>query len=83
VKFFGKIFFVLAMLAPAKIFACATCYGSNVDNNMTQGMNLGILTLLGVVGTVLAAFGSFLFYLFRKSAALAAAENSAKTISKL
>jgi hypothetical protein len=83
VKFFGKIFFVLA-LAPPKIFACATCYGSNVDNNMTQGMNLGILTLLGVVGTVLATFLAFLIFIFRKSAALAAAaEKSNASISKL
>lgn len=80
----AKIFFALAVLAPAKLLACATCYGSNVDNNMTQGMNLGILTLLGVVGTVLATFGAFLFYIFRRSALLAAAaEKSNDKISKL
>lgn len=81
-KLFGKIFFILAALAPAKIFACATCYGSNVDNNMTQGMNLGILTLLGVVGTVLVTFGAFLIYIFRRSAALAAADQKLKTKNK-
>jgi FtsH-binding integral membrane protein len=84
VKTFTKIFFALAAFAPAKIFACATCYGANVDTNMTQGMNFGIATLLGVVVTVLATFGAFLVFIFRRSAALAAAaEKSKAQVSKL
>jgi hypothetical protein len=64
--------------------ACATCYGGNVDSNMTQGMNFGIATLLGVVVTVLATFGAFLVFIFRRSAALAAAaEKSKAQVSKL
>ena len=64
--------------------ACATCYGSNVDTNMTQGMNFGILTLMGVICTVLVTFGAFLFYIFRRSANLAAtAEKSPEQISKI
>jgi hypothetical protein len=84
VKAFAKIVFALAVLLPAKLLACATCYGSNVDTNMTQGMNFGIFTLLGVVGTVLATFGAFLFFIFRRSALLAAAaEKSNDKVSKL
>ena len=80
----AKIFLALAAFAPAKIFACATCYGGNVDSNMTQGMNFGIFTLLGVICTVLVTFGAFLFYIFRRSAALAAAaEKSQEQISKI
>ena len=80
----AKIFLALAASAPAKIFACATCYGGNVDSNMTQGMNFGIFTLLGVICTVLVTFGSFLFYIFRRSANLAAAaEKSQEQISKI
>jgi hypothetical protein len=35
-------------------------------------MNMGILFLLGVILSVLAAFASFIIYLARRSAALAA-----------
>lgn len=70
----------LLALAPAPVFACATCYGANIDSPMTSGMNWGIFTLLGVVGTVLATFLTFLIYIIRKSEALnAAAEASAKS----
>ena len=74
----------LAMLAPVNVFACATCYGGNIESPMTDGMNLGIFTLMGVIGTVLLTFGAFLIFIFRKSAALAAAaQNSSETISKV
>ncbi|HEX7654895.1 MAG TPA: hypothetical protein VF607_15405, partial [Verrucomicrobiae bacterium] len=60
---------------------------ANVDNGMTQGMNLGILTLLGVIGTVLASIGAFIFFLIRRSAKLAALAavqaQPVETISKL
>jgi hypothetical protein len=77
---FLKIIFALAMLAPAKLFACAACFGGNIDSPMADGMNWGIFTLLAVVGTVLAAFLAFLIYAIHKSEALtAAAESSAKS----
>ena len=61
------------MLDVGAFFACAACYGGNVDSGMAEGMNWGILTLLGVVGTVCAAFLTFLIYVIRKSEALEAA----------
>ena len=74
-KFITNIFLLvaLALLAPSPALACATCYGGDIDSPMTDGMNWGIFTLLGVVGTVLASFLTFLIYLIRKSEALAAA----------
>ena len=66
----------LALFAPAKIFACATCYGAT-DSPMTEGMNWGILTLLGILGPMLAAFLCFFIYLIRKS------ETLAKTAEKI
>ena len=71
-KLFPKIILLLAFVAfaPAKLLACATCYGGNIDSSMADGMNWGIFTLLGVVGTVLAAFLTFLIYAIRKSEAL-------------
>lgn len=67
-----KILLLLVVASPAKLLACATCYG-NVDTNMTEGMNWGIFTLMAVIGTVLAAFLTFLIYAIRKSEALEAA----------
>jgi hypothetical protein len=73
-------FFACAALAPARSLACAACYGGSIDSPMADGMNWGIFTLLGVVGTVLASFLAFLIYIIRKSEALnAAAEASDKS----
>ena len=61
---------LLALAAPAKSLACAACYG-NVSAPMTDGMNWGIFTLLGVIVPVLGGFLAFFIYLIRKSEALA------------
>ena len=72
-KLFRKIIIALTALAPAKLFACAACYGGNVDSPMADGMNWAILTLGSIVATVLGAFLTFLIYAIRKSEALTAA----------
>ena len=72
-KSLGKILFALAVFAPAKVLACAACYGGNIDSPMTDGMNWGILTLLCVLGAVLATALTLLIYFIRKSEALNAA----------
>jgi hypothetical protein len=61
---------VLALLAmsPAA-FACATCYGAS-DSPLAQGMNWGILTLLGFIGTVLFGIVAFFVHVGVKSARL-------------
>jgi hypothetical protein len=66
-----NLFCLLALLAPAKTFACAACYGGNIDSPMADGMNWGIFALLGVVFPVLVTFLAFFIYLIRKSEALA------------
>lgn len=63
---------MLALLLPARIFACAACYGGPVDSPLTEGMNWGIFSLLGVVITVLATILVFFIHIIRKSEALAA-----------
>jgi hypothetical protein len=73
VKVSVKIFLLLALLAPAKLFACAACYGGHIDDAMADGMNWAILTLGVVVAAVLGTFGTFLIYAIRKSEALEAA----------
>jgi uncharacterized membrane protein YphA (DoxX/SURF4 family) len=51
---------------PQAAAACATCYGA-ADSPMTQGMNNGILTLIGVVGLVYVGIGK-VFLDFRRRA---------------
>ena len=69
--------------APAKLSACAACYGGAIDAPMADGMNWAILTLGGIVTMVLGAFLTFLIYAIRKSEALTAAaelKNSKETL---
>ena len=61
--------------APASALACATCYGAS-DSPLAQGMNWGIVTLLGVIGSVLAGIVAFFVHVGAKSAKLNAGENS-------
>jgi hypothetical protein len=70
------LYLALAALAPAKTFACAACGSANPDaehSPMADGMNLGILTLLGVLLTVLSVSLFGLVHLIRKSEAINAA----------
>ena len=69
-SFLKTILPLLVAFAPAKVFACAACYGGNIDSPMTDGMNWGILTLLAVLGVVLATALTLLIYFIRKSEAL-------------
>jgi heme/copper-type cytochrome/quinol oxidase subunit 2 len=52
----------VALARPAALQACATCFGAS-DSGMAQGMNMGILSLLGVIGTVLAGVAGFFVFL--------------------
>ena len=67
------LFLALAAFAPVKTFACAACYGGNIDSPLADGMNWAILTLGAIVGTVLAGFLVFFIRIMRKSEALTAA----------
>lgn len=46
---------VLAAVSPAAARACAVCFGA-AGSNLTEGMNAGILALLGFVGLVQVGF---------------------------
>jgi hypothetical protein len=52
--------------APRTALACSVCFGQS-DSPMAAGINLGIFVMIGVTGTVLAAFASFFIYLMRRS----------------
>lgn len=64
-----------AVCSPAKLLACAACYGANIAAPMAEGMNWAIFTLGAVITTVLGAFLTFLIYAIRKSEALEAAQH--------
>ena len=82
-KSLRKIIFAVAALAPAKLFACAACYGANIDSPMADGMNWAILTLGVVITTVLGGFLTFLICAIRKSEALEAARQSSPEFAKV
>lgn len=56
----------LLLLIPEFLTACPSCYGA-ADAPMTEGMNMAILSLMGVTGSVLVAFVSFFVYLRKRT----------------
>jgi hypothetical protein len=75
---FLKIIFVAAAMSvftASQLFACPACGSANSDmpaSPLTNGMNLGILTLMGVIVTVLGSIATFFVFVIRREAALAA-----------
>ncbi len=63
----------LALLVKPSVFACATCFGAS-DSPLAQGMNWGIATLLGVIGSVLAGVVAFFVHIGLRSAKVNAGE---------
>ena len=57
----------LATMPARPVWACAACYGQS-DAPMAQGMNWGILSLLGIIGLVLGGVAGFFIYLARRAA---------------
>ena len=66
---FSMALLVLAEAARSTPFACAVCFGAS-DAPMVKGMNMAILTLMGVVGTVLFGILAFGWSVGRRSRAL-------------
>ena len=56
----------LIMALPRVLLACAVCFGAP-DAAQTHGMNLGIITMLGVTGVVLGGFGGMIFCFARRA----------------
>ena len=59
----GAMAAVLAAVAPSAARACSVCFGA-ADSKLTEGMNAGILALLGFVALVQVGFIA-LFLRFR------------------
>jgi hypothetical protein len=50
--------------------ACAVCFGGDPNSSMTQGVQSGILVLLGVLCSVLLGFVSLAIFWMRRAANL-------------
>ncbi|MEW5874213.1 MAG: LPXTG cell wall anchor domain-containing protein [Candidatus Zixiibacteriota bacterium] len=59
---------LICILHPATATACAVCYG-DPQAPMTNGMNMAILSLLGITGGVLSAFVAFFVFLRKRARA--------------
>jgi hypothetical protein len=51
---------------PSDLLACAVCIG-NTQSSLRDGMNAGILALLGFALFMIASFAAFFIYLWRKA----------------
>jgi hypothetical protein len=76
-KFLKTIFLVTVLTAftASQLSACPACGSANSDmpaSPLTNGMNLGILTLFGVIASVLGTIATFFVFIIRREAALAA-----------
>lgn len=59
----------LIVTVPWRAAACAVCFGKS-DSPLAQGMNMGIFSLLVVIGAVLATLVTFFVHIGRKAARL-------------
>ena len=58
----------LLVIDSSAAWACPVCFGA-ADSPMTQGMNMAILLMLGVLGCVATGFVMFFVQLFKLSRA--------------
>jgi len=58
----------LVLLSAEPALACPSCFGAvgEIDSPMAEGMNNGVLVLLGVIGGVQGGFAAFFVALWRR-----------------
>ena len=67
----GMALAALMLLNSPPALACAVCFGKS-DSALAKGMNMGIFSLLGVIGLVLSGVAAFFIFLARRTANLPA-----------
>jgi len=60
---------VFLVITAPKAVACSVCFG-DPESGQTQGMNMAILTLMGVVMFVLACIAATAFVMMRRAQAV-------------
>jgi hypothetical protein len=51
---------------PRAVLACPVCFGQT-DSPLASATNMGIIVMLGVIGSVLAGFAAFIVHLNRRA----------------
>ncbi len=73
---------ILIGLAPLLIaqpaLACSVCFGGDPSSSMNQGVQAGVLVLLGVIGVVLTGLASLLLFWMRRAARLEEIEEASQ-----
>ena len=60
------VFITIFCLIPETVSACSVCFGAPPDHPMTESLNLAIIALIGVTGTVLGGISAFFIFLARR-----------------
>ena len=60
------LYFIFMTLIPSFSLACSVCYGANSNPDLSQGLNMAIIALIGVTGTVLGGIISFFVFIARR-----------------
>ncbi|MBH31226.1 MAG: hypothetical protein CMG71_04450 [Candidatus Marinimicrobia bacterium] len=58
---------IVIFLIPQVSRACSVCFGMPSEKSIAQGLDLAIVLLIGVTGTVLGGVASFFIYMRRRS----------------
>tara|TARA_A100001011_G_scaffold245931_1_gene254089 strand:- start:18365 stop:18592 length:228 start_codon:yes stop_codon:yes gene_type:complete len=61
-----NIIILFLTLIPSLSMACSVCYGANSNDELSQGLNMAIIALIGVTGTVLGGIISFVVFLNKR-----------------
>ena len=67
---------LVALLIAQPALACSVCVGGDPGSAMNQGVQAGMLVLLGVIGVVLTALAALMIFWMRRAARLEATQES-------
>ncbi len=65
-----------SLLIAQPALACSVCFGGDPNSSMTQGVQAGMLVLLGVIGVVLSALAGLMIFWMRRAAQLKTAKQA-------
>ncbi len=70
-----------SLLIAQPALACSVCYGGDPSSSLNQGLQAGVLVLLGVIGVVLTGLASLLLFWVRRAAQLEARVGAVEEVS--
>ena len=66
-KFLITFAIIISLLFPKISSACSVCFGMPSAQSISQGLDMAILMLIGITGTVLGGIATFFLYIVRKA----------------